>query len=33
MEFKTLAPNGPVLMIPTVHSDERGFFLETFRQN
>ena len=33
MEFKTLAPNGPVLMIPTVHGDERGFFLETFRQN
>ncbi len=33
MEFKTLAPNGPVLMIPVVHGDERGFFMETFRQN
>ena len=33
MEFKTLAPNGPVLMIPVVHGDERGFFMDTFRQN
>ncbi len=33
MEFKPLAPNGPVLMIPAVHGDERGFFMETFRQN
>ena len=24
MKFKTLVPNGPVLMIPTVHGDERG---------
>jgi dTDP-4-dehydrorhamnose 3,5-epimerase len=24
---------GPVLLEPTVHGDERGFFLETYRQN
>jgi dTDP-4-dehydrorhamnose 3,5-epimerase len=24
---------GPVLLAPTVHGDERGFFLETYRQN
>lgn len=33
MEFTSLAPNGPVLLTPRVHSDERGFFMETFRQN
>jgi dTDP-4-dehydrorhamnose 3,5-epimerase len=24
---------GPILLEPTVHGDERGFFLETYRQN
>jgi dTDP-4-dehydrorhamnose 3,5-epimerase len=33
MEFLTLAANGPVLLTPRVHGDERGFFMETFRQN
>lgn len=33
MEFRPLAANGPVLMIPTLHGDARGFFMETFRQN
>lgn len=33
MEFTVLAPNGPVLLTPRVFGDERGFFLETFRQN
>jgi dTDP-4-dehydrorhamnose 3,5-epimerase len=33
MEFLTLAPGGPVLLTPKVHGDERGFFMETFRQN
>ncbi|MDR1776485.1 MAG: dTDP-4-dehydrorhamnose 3,5-epimerase [Desulfovibrio sp.] len=33
MEFFCFAPDGPVLMTPVVHGDERGFFLETFRQN
>lgn len=33
MEFQHLAPNGPVLLIPKVFGDERGFFMETFRQN
>lgn len=28
-----MAPNGPVLMIPAVHGDARGYFMETFRQN
>jgi dTDP-4-dehydrorhamnose 3,5-epimerase len=25
--------NGPVLLAPTVHGDERGFFVETFRRS
>ncbi|MDR2574624.1 MAG: dTDP-4-dehydrorhamnose 3,5-epimerase [Desulfovibrio sp.] len=33
MEFSILAPAGPVLLSPKVHGDERGFFMETFRQN
>lgn len=33
MEFRHLAPHGPVLMIPKVFGDERGYFMETFRQN
>ncbi|MBD5642088.1 MAG: dTDP-4-dehydrorhamnose 3,5-epimerase [Desulfovibrio sp.] len=33
MEFKALDPNGPVLLIPRIFGDERGFFMETFRQN
>lgn len=32
MEFRSLAPDGPVLMIPKVFGDERGYFMETFRQ-
>ena len=33
MEFELLAPAGPVIMTPKVFGDERGYFLETFRQN
>lgn len=33
MEFKPFAENGPVLLIPKVFGDDRGYFLETFRQN
>lgn len=33
VEFRTLAPNGPVLLIPRVFGDARGYFMETFRQN
>lgn len=33
MEFHSLAPGGPVVMTPKLHGDERGFFMETFRQN
>ena len=33
MEFTHLAKDGPVLLTPIVHTDERGFFMETFRQN
>lgn len=33
MEFRPLAPNGPVLLIPKVWGDERGYFMETFRQS
>lgn len=32
MDFTALAPNGPVLLTPVVHADNRGFFMETFRQ-
>lgn len=33
MEFEALAPDGPVLLKPVLHGDERGYFMETFRQN
>lgn len=33
MEFRPLAAGGPVLLIPKVWGDERGYFMETFRQN
>lgn len=33
MEFRILAPNGPVLLVPRVLGDARGYFMETFRQN
>ncbi len=33
MEFKALDANGPVVLIPEIHGDSRGFFMETFRQN
>lgn len=33
MEFDILAPNGPVVLTPRIFGDQRGYFLETFRQN
>lgn len=33
MKFEHLAPDGPVLLSPEVFGDERGYFMETFRQN
>lgn len=33
MEILELAPNGPALFIPKVFGDNRGYFMETFRQN
>lgn len=33
MEFVKLDENGPMLLVPKVFGDERGYFLETFRQN
>ena len=33
MEFISLAENGPVILVPKVFGDERGYFMETFRQN
>lgn len=33
MEFRHLAPGGPTLLIPRLFGDERGYFMETFRQN
>lgn len=33
MEFKSLAESGPVLLIPKLFGDARGYFMETFRQN
>lgn len=33
MEFVPLDKNGPVLLVPKVHGDARGYFMETFRQN
>ncbi|MDE5833326.1 MAG: dTDP-4-dehydrorhamnose 3,5-epimerase [Desulfovibrio sp.] len=33
MDFEYLAENGPVLLVPRVFGDERGYFMETFRQN
>jgi dTDP-4-dehydrorhamnose 3,5-epimerase len=33
MEFTRLAPDGPVLLTPVLHGDDRGFFMETFRRN
>lgn len=33
MEFIPLAENGPVILVPKVFGDERGYFMETFRQN
>lgn len=33
MEFKHLAPDGPVILVPQILGDARGYFLETFRQN
>lgn len=32
MEFEILAPAGPVVLVPSVFRDERGYFMETFRQ-
>lgn len=33
MEFKPLAPSGPVTLVPRLFGDDRGYFMETFRQN
>lgn len=33
MEFKVLDPGGPVILIPKVFRDARGYFMETFREN
>ena len=33
MTFTDTALDGVVLITPTVHGDERGFFLETFRED
>lgn len=33
MEFQILDPNGPVLLQPKIIGDERGYFMEIFRQN
>ncbi|MDR3358539.1 MAG: dTDP-4-dehydrorhamnose 3,5-epimerase [Desulfovibrio sp.] len=33
MKFLSLAAGGPVLLTPEIHGDDRGFFMETFRQN
>lgn len=33
MEKLSIELHGPVLLAPTVHGDERGFFLESYRQN
>lgn len=33
MEFKHLDPDGPVILIPRIFRDERGYFMETFRDN
>lgn len=33
MEFSPLDKDGPVLLIPKIWEDPRGYFLETFRQN
>lgn len=33
MEYRQLACDGPVLIIPVLHGDARGFFMETWREN
>lgn len=33
MQFQPIDPDGPVLLIPEIFGDDRGFFMETFRQN
>lgn len=33
MQFKILDPNGPVLIIPKIFYDSRGYFMETWRKN
>lgn len=33
MEFEFLDPGGPVLLIPKIFRDARGYFMETFREN
>ena len=32
MQLQQLDMNGPLLLQPTVHGDERGFFVETYRE-
>lgn len=33
MEFDFLDPDGPVVLIPKIFRDGRGYFMETFREN
>jgi dTDP-4-dehydrorhamnose 3,5-epimerase len=33
MQILATKLQGPILLAPTVHGDERGFFLESFREN
>lgn len=33
MEFEFLDPDGPVVLIPKIFRDCRGYFMETFREN
>ncbi len=33
MEFRVLDPGGPVILVPKIYRDSRGYFMETFREN
>lgn len=33
MEFNFLDPDGPVILVPKIFKDPRGYFMETFREN
>ena len=32
MEVKEVIPGGPVVIYPTVHGDDRGYFFESFNE-